>query len=519
MKTIFRIYPAIGIARLGNSQQAFFIGPEAPGIVPPSPYRDAEGKIKRQAARFRIYAFERDEFGQEVCKREVVMTANIQIEWQVQLGNRKAMGDRFPPDGGSAPLRRNSNYDSAGLIILTQAAKVSGKNQEGAPLSGEINFIRNGNVESRTPVELGLLKTDEKGRLIVLGGFGVSRSPLGSRLSNYANNDGWYDDISDGPVRATLRIKNDAPIEAEPAWLVVAPPAYAPGIDNVVTWYDQAENVNVTFFNPLLMMQRPSFTHHIYPILKRTVLLHWVLDEASRHHGAGGNFLDPTRLEQLQDNSNFPATENPRMALFRRLVKPGTQAMQSEVFPQQPPDMPRLYSGLNPANPTTAVFASLTAFQYTLMEKWAQGDFIADWRGEPKMPEFKRIPIQQQPDALTRAALEACIGGPFFPGIECTYLAAQPQTYEQPFRIQQGFPPGYLTERMALPWQADFLACGELWWPAQRPVTVTTAAGELAAFSRGIQGFSGMVRWWQELGFVVQTGAEFHESERGQIPV
>ena len=96
-----------------------------------------------------------------------------------------------------------------------------------------------------------------------------------------------------------------------------------------------------------------------------------------------------------------------------------------------------------------------------MMEKWAQGDFIADWQGEPKTPELNRIPIKEQPDALTRAALEACIGGPFFPGIECTYLAAQPQTYEQPFRIQQTFPPGYLTERMALPWQADFLACAK----------------------------------------------------------
>ena len=34
MKTIYRIYPAIGIARIGNSETGYFLGPESPGIVP-----------------------------------------------------------------------------------------------------------------------------------------------------------------------------------------------------------------------------------------------------------------------------------------------------------------------------------------------------------------------------------------------------------------------------------------------------------------------------------------------------
>ena len=54
-----RIHPSIGIARVGNSDE-FFVGPEVPHATAPphGGYRDAEGRLKRQAARFRIYGFD-----------------------------------------------------------------------------------------------------------------------------------------------------------------------------------------------------------------------------------------------------------------------------------------------------------------------------------------------------------------------------------------------------------------------------------------------------------------------------
>jgi len=84
MKTIYRIYPAIGIARIGNSETEYFLGPEAPGVVPDGPYRDhaTPGRIKPQGARFRIYAFERDDFGNETLKQEVVSGNTVKITWQ-----------------------------------------------------------------------------------------------------------------------------------------------------------------------------------------------------------------------------------------------------------------------------------------------------------------------------------------------------------------------------------------------------------------------------------------------------
>ena len=72
---IYRIHPGIGIARLGNSPDEFCISPETPAALPIacdtlgnpllSPdgtselritkFKDQEGRIKRQAARFHIY--------------------------------------------------------------------------------------------------------------------------------------------------------------------------------------------------------------------------------------------------------------------------------------------------------------------------------------------------------------------------------------------------------------------------------------------------------------------------------
>src|SRR4051812_22343985 len=92
--TTLEIHPAIGIARMGSSQE-FFLGPE-PGRPIETNRRDgtADKLLKRQAARFRVYSCVRDEHGTLVSFDELT-PSKVTITWTVHLVNRKAAAPRF----------------------------------------------------------------------------------------------------------------------------------------------------------------------------------------------------------------------------------------------------------------------------------------------------------------------------------------------------------------------------------------------------------------------------------------
>src|SRR5215207_9884753 len=81
------IHPGVGIARVGNSPEEYFIGPEVPGQAPQpgGGFKDGAGRIKRQAARFRVYGL--NEAGAAV--REITAD-EAEITWRVHVANRKA---------------------------------------------------------------------------------------------------------------------------------------------------------------------------------------------------------------------------------------------------------------------------------------------------------------------------------------------------------------------------------------------------------------------------------------------
>src|SRR5690349_2310087 len=86
------IYPAIGVARVGNSKEEFYIGPEviAPEKKPADFYKDKKGALKRQAARFRIYGL--NEAGQVVKELDAT---NSKITWRAHVANKKAAWYEF----------------------------------------------------------------------------------------------------------------------------------------------------------------------------------------------------------------------------------------------------------------------------------------------------------------------------------------------------------------------------------------------------------------------------------------
>src|SRR5215831_14980392 len=144
-RTEFRIYPSIGIARVGGCKDSFIIGPEAPGIAPAGPHRGADNGIKPQAARFRIYKVEIDASENETVTEEVVGGGNVEIAWKVDLANRKAAGFNIADTLARAkkPGRRNDGFDRRKLVIAANGS-VAGAGKTGPVLSGAIEFAKPG---------------------------------------------------------------------------------------------------------------------------------------------------------------------------------------------------------------------------------------------------------------------------------------------------------------------------------------------------------------------------------------
>jgi hypothetical protein len=498
VRHVYRIHPGIGIARIGSSPTEWFVGPEAPGVapLPTGPFRDAHGLIKRQAARFRLYEYSYGGDGKLSSVREI--TADIAtITWTVRMVNRKAAGQIFPP--GSGELRNPRVTDRASLVIDSGSRAVEGRDQA----------VRMGGAFRGRQVPLGEIRTDAAGRLIVLGGFGHSEY-MGDgprRIGHFANNNDWHDDVSDGPITATVKFPDRDPVAVDSAWVIVTPPKYAPEINSMMTLYDQALNA-ASMLDPSVVSSSISFTADIYPILKRVCDLQWVNATARRGHGQGAaqHFLG--RLATLADPG--PAASADRRFIFSKIIPPRTPAGQGGPEMR----MPVLEDGLDPEDPSQRIEASLTALQYERMRKWALGAFDNDWPGSAPHPSsLEMLPPDQQPAALDKAALEFCIGGPFFPGIEAGYLLARPDTFRAPFRIKETSEPGSLTANMAVPWQADFLDCAEGWWPAERPNTVMRNGASARWVPRTFD-YLDMVDRWDQLGFVVRDGDRFVEKER-----
>ena len=514
-----KIYPPIGIARLGKSPDDYFIGPERPLDSPPpvGGYRDAAGQIKRQAARFRLFGF--DESGKLVG--EVTFAEADEIIWTVHVANTKAAADRFVGrDEHNSGLRNPQVQNRAQLRLDPGPVSVSGKNPDFANLAqsrltGRARefAINQQFLGHNIKLTLGTATTDDEGRLLVLGGHGESKSPTNASLeepgSNFANHDGWYDDVSDGSVSATVRLKDGTSPAVSSAWVIVGPPKYAPGIHNVVSLYDTLRQQAVDrqlmpspFADPAF---KASMAEDILPLLMRPANLRWVY--------SGGN-------AQFNPATSFHRTFNvlpsgAKAVVFNRLSVPSNTPGDPGVGGG---DMPRMWSDVYP----NGANGTLTKIQHKMIEMWKNGATVPGTAPSPGDPIT--------PDGLIRAALDPCVGGAFFPGIEVSWKLRDVFPFVEPFRLDAAqLRPGDVTSQMSLPWQSDFLDCavepstdaGEdlVWWPAQRPISVLRAGSNTyvpwaRTAANGIQPMSmdQMITGWEDLGFVLETNGRFEDS-------
>lgn len=502
------IHPAIGISRLGNSQDEFFFAPEVSHPPPREPgfYRDAKGALKREAARFRIYGY--NQAGEVV--RELT-TSEASITWTVHVTNRKAAWYQWqiamdiPEAAANTPPLRNATVtDRQSLVIDPGAQSISGVNASPVPCTGAF---------TGTSVNLGELRTDEAGRLIFLPGLGVSASPTGSTICNnndpfgFINADGWYDDTCDGPVSATVVIGGQT-LTAQSAWVLSAPPNYAPQVKAERTMYDLLFDLYVQ--NKWLAAPSAiSFTNDVYPILQRLSGLQWVNQGFASQFGHGGryNFEDPAFVRRLA-TQNFVGGYDLNAELRRQTYnsfRPAAPADGNQL------PWPWLYGDAMevPASLSPRENAAITQTQQNILLAWANGDFIEDW-GDPALKppaSLEDVPLAGQPAMLDRAALEFCLADAFHPGCEMTWPMRHITMFSAPFRFnlraagtpqpgygpvltqeialsptgplnQQG--PGDITQWMGLPWQADTAWCrsgydtsydpyAPSFWPARVP--------------------------------------------------
>lgn len=514
--TSVAIHPAIGIARVGNSPDGWFLGPEAPGQprTPAGDYRDAQGRILRQAARFRLYGL--DAAGRVV--REIT-AQDGPIEWTVEVANHKADWFNFdqaldiPASRGELPgtppvasLRRNRTLVGAaraGLRIEPGVRRIDGTGTHAG--GGDARHTFDSGCFMGRPVYLGELRTDDAGRLLFLGGRGRSASFDGQPPQGFANNDGWHDDTCDGPVNACVTL-GGVRYQATGAWVIVAPPDYAPGVQALVTGWDLLRDLAVRS-RQMHPPRQPAYWQDIHPLLRRLADTEWVNAGFALQFGWGTpqDFRSPALRARLCDPS--PACQPLRRAVFNSFREPGAARLQADAWPAVYGDA----VVLNPPITDPMNWMSITPLQYALLRQWADGDFL-HVAAPPAEPGFDRLEPAEQAQALDRAALEETTGGPFHPGAEFTWPMRVALMYEAPFRLRRrhgaepdygdmltassalaaggpldGCVPGSVTRWMACPWQTDTASClsaykpwqGEYlptFWPARVPNDVLTQA-------------------------------------------
>jgi hypothetical protein len=581
---VFSIYPAIGVTRVGNADRSgedfFFIGPEIPDNPPNfDPATKSfgafkiDGKVRPQAARFRIFEYERADDGTTKLIGEVKLGERgiSAVKWTVHLANRKASFCNFSGQQG-AEDKPYFNSFTPDMMRNPQVAGLQKRKQEleldpgpksidaGAATVVDLAITEPKLAKIRT---LGQLRSDPQGRLIVIGGLGFAEAFPNTKapLNGYVNNRRWFDDVSDGPVTAELTVDGKARPIDDSAWVAVGPPNFAPGVRSYRTMYDtlvdvyvrnsvaggpfarlppELEELRLFFENkdsatpPL-----PSFTRHIYPILAsiaRMVRLH---QDSTAYEPDYHRILNPDNYDRLGGEDDFDTSRVDR--IFKRIRDPEATGLPDRRL--MPLTYGDYYDGANGRGADTdpQFLHAVSVLQYALIKAWRAGKIVKDWTGVPEPS------TAITPDGLTRAALEGAVGGALSPGIEASWLIAKPEVFKAPFRIAAGttvgsipvvpdgsagepkrvdlvLEAGSFSQQMAQPWHADFLACvrdnSELntmiaWWPIQRPddAFVQNAGGSpnRLRWDRDFKKYADMVAGWDTRGFVIDTGGNLFE--------
>lgn len=586
----YEIHPKIGVARLGNSPDEFYSSPETIGGLPVEckagdefKFKDSLGRVKRQAAVFKIF---RKNLENSQSEEVSLQSEDIKkIVWTSHVANKKPTWYAFSELQGNLDFGEKNSYRNQHIPVnnpdITDDAERKKLIIDPGPRSvespGESNSFSRYNIPSDyefgsfPPLDaggsqidtLGELRMDEQGNLIALGGFGNVTGD--ATIDSFRGAAGYWDDIADGYVIATVHLENGDTIECSPAWLLIGSPKYAPELVNITTLTDTMFDVAVrkmdefpeiyntreypptddswgrlpsrkdssisgfqaytplSGFNPNYEV---NFNQHIRPIMERIKSYRWVADIPYLDVFGSPNF-------NVQDDSEENKTN--RMEYFNlfRVPLPAEDYFEwhktiqngpNEMFSDMGIPLMPLNSGDNSVTNQGPIykFETLSPTQYYYLYQWALG-------------RFNNLPAdnpQSYAEQLDEASIGNCVGAPFSPGIETTWIVRSKNIYDAPLHLRlahyaagnqslttyysknglsisaneadgQGCEPGDLTKRMAIPWQADFNECtvqtpninndtvNQLadgtgievppayyvyWWPPQSPMHVITGS-------------------------------------------
>lgn len=274
----------------------------------------------------------------------------------------------------------------------------------------------------------------------------------------------------------------------DPAWVVTAPPNYAPDPVASQPLYDVILDA---LGWSVAADKTPSFTRHILTVFQQFVDSQWVNAGFAARFGWHGliDFTRPDLVERLAAPPvRKPGVQADPYGALRRQIFSAFRDPDSREF--QPLQWPPLYGDAfffqdDPPSPRVAF--SITETSYGYLKQWMQGDFIGDYNPAAALPQsIDDVPKLLQPETLDHAALHFCVGGPFHPGCELTWPMRHGSLYRSKFRLRQRPPeipepdygdfmtpelatseggplsvsgPGDLTKWLAVPWQTDTASC------------------------------------------------------------
>lgn len=499
-KTVFRVHPSINFARLGTSDD-YYLSPETSAgldvensnikgglpikagteneTITNADLRDAQGNLKRQAARFKLFAYDlegEDSYpngsGTEIKVGDKLKDGRTvkKIVWTVHLANKKAAaynvvnseGINSYTDGKVPQLRNPEVYgtidspDRLRKLMIDPGPRAIASDDKNAIQFNSENVCYADATGTILPIEdyptifpqdyneelfepcgaldsLGELKVDDQGRLLVLTGKGNTAAVYDEYgdpmpLTGDLNNAGWWDDGADGPVSATIIFDNGTE-EAFGGWVVCTDPGYAPQIRNVVSVWDDVFDIWVRDLNlneklckngKFQKDYKPAFDDDLRPIFAAPALQAWTSN------------LPHMALKAHESVDSISANDKPQNTIMAGLAFVRNPNAKTKENPAGETNIgiPLMPLSLGEAG---EAFLTVSKTQYFFLEQWNKDAYVPT--------SDKKLGTGE---ALDMASLSNCLGGRYVPGIEMSYVIRSPEIYQTdwkktgsgPFRIK-----------------------------------------------------------------------------------